>query len=86
MFGMTLEEASGPPIAVWPDNWQAFKLFSSISTQWRAGMSGATGLDYNPLFHRMDRMKLTDPEYEELFSDVQTMEDEALKVMRVNSK
>ena len=81
MYGLTLEEASGPPVVVWPDNWAAVQLFSSIATQWRVGMSGATGLDYNPLFHRMDRMSLASTSYETLFEEIQTIEDEALKAM-----
>ncbi len=64
---------------VWSDNMPAINLFSSISTQWRmGGMSGPTGLDYNVLFARMDRMKLSDQEYEWMFDDIRTIEAEAL--------
>lgn len=44
-------------------------------------MSGYTGLDYNVLFARMDRMKLSDQEYEWLFDDVRVIEAEALKII-----
>lgn len=47
-------------------------------------MGGPTGLDYNVLFHKMDRMNLTPTEYAELESDIQVMEYEALNV--INAK
>lgn len=63
---------------VWPDNMPAINLFSSISTQWRTSMGGVTGLDYNVLFHRMDRMNLSDQDYEWLFDDIRVIESEAI--------
>lgn len=47
-------------------------------------MGGPTGLDYNVLYHKMDRMQLTTTEYEELEADIQVMEYEALNV--INAK
>lgn len=44
-------------------------------------MGGATGLDYGPLFAIMDRMKLSDDDHDELFSDIQTLERAALEAM-----
>lgn len=69
---------------VWPDNMPAINLFSSISTQWRTSMGGVTGLDYNVLFNRMDRMKLSEQEYEWMFDDIRVIESEALSA--INSK
>lgn len=66
---------------LWPENDAAINLFSSISTQWRTGMSGHTGLDYNVLFARMDRMKLSDQDYDWLFEDVRVIEAEALTII-----
>ena len=69
-------------VSVWPENWQAFNLFASLQTQWRTGgMGGATGLDYNVLFHKMDRMRLSVDEYERLEEDIRVMELEALRAM-----
>ncbi|WP_072166282.1 DUF1799 domain-containing protein [Erwinia sp. E602] len=36
-------------VSVWPDVWPAFGVFRAMSTQWRTGMNGVTGLDYNVL-------------------------------------
>ena len=45
-------------------------------------MGGAVGLDYGPMFHKMDRMNLTKEEYEEMEADMQTMEQEALNIIK----
>jgi len=79
---LTIEEASGPPIEVWPDNWQARRVFDAIATQWRLGMGGPTGLDYNVLYHKMDRMHLSGTEYDDLEAEIRVMEDAALTYMR----
>jgi len=52
-----------------------------MSGQWRVGFAGPTALDYTPLFMRMDRMRLTDEQWHELYADVRTLEDAALKAM-----
>ncbi len=68
-------------VEIWPENEKAISLFSSVSTQWRIGMGGPTGLDYNVLFHLLDRMRLTDTEYDQLFDDVRIIESEALTIL-----
>ncbi len=66
---------------VWPENMPAISLFSSISTQWRTGMGGPTGLDYNVLFSRMDHLNLPEREYEWMFDDIRVIESEALSII-----
>lgn len=73
---------AAPAYEVWPENMPAINLFSSISSQWRVGMSGPSGLDYNVLFNRMDRMKLPDQDYEWMFDDIRVIESEALSIIR----
>jgi hypothetical protein len=53
-----------------------------MSTQWRVGMSGATGLDYGVLYRKMDRLQLSEAEYDDLEEDVRTLESAALACMR----
>lgn len=65
-------------VEIWPDNFRAYQLFNYMRTQWRGAGMGLIGLDYGPLHHRMDRMKLSPGEYEELEADVQVMEAAAL--------
>lgn len=78
---MTLEDFAHESFDLWPENEESISLFSSVSTQWRMGMGGPTGLDYNVLFARMDRMKLDDQAYEHLFQDIRVIESEALSIL-----
>ena len=81
-----MEEASGPPVDIWPENEQAFRLFTSVLTQWRVGHGGAYGLDYNVLYHRLDRMNLTPARYDALEAEIQVMEEAAIAQMQANQK
>lgn len=66
---------------VWPDNWRAVMLFNDLSRQWRVGMNGPYGLDYNVLYRKMDRMKLSDEECDELEREISVLEEAALAEM-----
>lgn len=66
------------PAEIWPDTLQAFELFASLRTQWRGGMCGPTGLDYNVLYRKMDWMGLTAEQYDRLEADIGVMEAAAL--------
>jgi hypothetical protein len=79
--GLTLADLEGEAAEVWPEHERAWRLFNALQTQWRVGMAGPTGLDYNVLFHKMDRMGLDPDEYEEVEADIRVMEQEALATM-----
>ena len=64
---------------IWPENWAPFLVFSEVSTQWRVGAGGATGLDYVAVKWVMDLMKIK-KKYEVLRA-IRTMESSALKTM-----
>jgi hypothetical protein len=68
-------------VDVWDENWPAVRLFQSLQTQWRVGMGGAYGLDMLVAYHRMDRMRLSDNDYDALEDDLRVMEYAALGVM-----
>lgn len=57
-----------------------------MSTQWRVGMGGPIGLDYNVMHRKMDRMGLSAEEYDALEHDLQIMESAALDCMRAAQK
>lgn len=86
MFGLTLEEASGPPVEVWPDNVPALNVFIAAATQWRCGMAGPTGLDYAVLPAVMRMVGVPAAERTAVFEDIRVMEDSALETMRKNRK
>lgn len=82
VFGLTLEEASGPPVIVWPDNLPAVNAFIAMSTQWRIGMNGATGLDYGVIPTVLRLASIARPDWPDTFDALRILEDEALKVIR----
>jgi hypothetical protein len=73
-------------VEVWPENWPSFNLFAKVGTQWRAGMAGATGLDYCALYPLLDKATKDDAEWWQLFDDIQVMEVEALSIMASKNK
>lgn len=82
-FGLTMDDyADETTVYVWPANLKATNLFVSMDTQWRVGPAGPYGLDYNVLYHKMDRMKLSPDAYQEMEDDIRTMELVALEEMR----
>lgn len=76
-FGDLLEEK----IEVWPDVWPGFILFEAMSTQWRVGMSGAIGLDYQALPVVAKYLEFEDDLMPLAFNDLRSMESEVLKKM-----
>ncbi len=69
---------------MWPENWAVWLVFDSVFTQWRVGMGGPTGLDYNAVYPLLDRAAKDPQEWDEMFSDIQVMEGAALKQMSDN--
>jgi hypothetical protein len=66
---------------VFPCNRKVVQLFSRLSTQWRTGMGGPTGLDYTLPLKLMDRMQLNEKDYDEMIDDLTVMEMAALNEM-----
>lgn len=83
---MTLEEAQGDAVEVWPDNIQAVNVFIAAATQWRTGATGATGLDYTALESIMRMLGIKRKDMGEVLEDVRVLEDIALDTMRKNAK
>ena len=67
---------------VWPDNLEAGNVFIQLSTQWRTGMRGVTGLDYNVLPPDMRPGAVMSEQTREIFEAIRVLEDAALEVMR----
>lgn len=79
--GFAPEDYEDDYFDVWPENWPAVRLFISIGNQWRGGNGLPIALDYGVLFHRLDRMRLSEDEYEQMFRDVKALEAGAIPVM-----
>lgn len=80
-FGLSAEQLLPAVVEVWPENWRAWCLFHEMAGQWRVGFGGRYALDYSTLFARMDRMALSDAEWNELYADVRICEAAALTAM-----
>ncbi|MGQ5721104.1 DUF1799 domain-containing protein [Enterobacter asburiae] len=78
-YGLTPDDYDDNFVDVWPDIWPSFLVFQAVSTQWRTGMGGPSGLDYNVLPWVM-RLHNVDDEATAL-SDIRVMESAALKIM-----
>lgn len=78
---MTVEEMTDT-VEVWPDNAVAVNTVIAMSTQWRVGFGGATGLDYStlPIVLRMNAVPRKD--WSDIFECVRIMEETALEAMR----
>lgn len=70
---------AGDTTWIWPCNWKPLHLFIGLSTQWRVGMAGITGLDYAalPIVAQGLRIRLKP----RLIRALQVMEREALRLM-----
>ena len=68
-------EDYGSEVGIWPDNWEAFKVFEAMSTQWR------TGMDYSVLSGVIRMCGVPISQRQTIFSDFRRMEAEALQVM-----
>lgn len=86
MYGLTVEEASGPPVEIWPDNMMAVGVFVAVSTQWRMGFNGPTGLDYSGVESAMRMAGVPRREWADTFESIRIMEDAALRKMREKGK
>lgn len=78
-LGMTEADYTRPSPALWPENWPAIRLFTQLSTQWRIGTNGPTGLDYNVLFHELDRAGVAGDAYDDMMASIRVIESTALE-------
>jgi hypothetical protein len=68
-----------PDVDVWPEHWEVLQLFSRLSTQWRTGVSGPTGLDYPVFFHELTRAGIQGEAFDDALADLRIIEIEALQ-------
>lgn len=71
---------------VWPLHFSVLNVFSSLSTQWRVGANGPSGIDYSVLPVVMDLHNIHQQDRAQLFADLQVMESAALEQMRENNQ
>lgn len=65
---------------------QAFELFERMSTQWRIGAAGPSGLDYGTIPTILQLSGVPQSDWPPLFDDLRIMEDSALTVIHESKK
>lgn len=79
-LGLPLELAghfAPAEVEVYPENWLAVRVFDAMSSQWRMGMGGPTGLDYAALPVVFDLLHVEDRPA--VFDDLRVLERAALE-------
>ncbi|AKJ41477.1 DUF1799 domain-containing protein [Pragia fontium] len=77
--GLSPDDFEDQIIEILPDVLPSFNVFKALSTQWRRGMDGPTGLDYGCLQPVMELMEIKNKAT--VFEDIRQMERAALSVM-----
>jgi hypothetical protein len=83
MFGLTAEEVN-LDVEIWPDNVETVQCFIGLSTQWKSGMNGVTGLDYSAIPFVMEMNEVVDKK--EVFGGLRVMEEEVLKAIQISTR
>lgn len=84
-YGLTVDDYPPPSVEIWPENWPPIQLFNRISTQWRVGAAGPVGLDYNVVFHELDRAGIAGDDYDDMMAAIRVIESTALEAIHENS-
>lgn len=83
--GFTIDDYD--PVEVWPECWRAWCLFCELAGQWRIAPSGQViALDYAVLYTRMDRLRLDDETWEEVYEDIAAIEGAAIKAINAKAR
>ncbi len=69
------------PLHLWSENWPVWCLWRDVETQWRAGVNGATGLDYAGVWAVIER-RFRRKDRKTVFWLVQAMEEVTLAEWR----
>lgn len=73
--------APQPELVLWPCNLLAWRCWSALQTQWRAGMGGRTGLDYTAVLAWLRQVEhLRGAELREVLACIQAAEQAVLEV------
>ena len=87
-WGMTAEDAKrfneAADDGIYPDNWPALGVMLALSTQWRVGMAGRTGLDYAALPAVLVLCGIRRKQRRDVFEAVRVMESEILRIESEN--
>lgn len=81
-IGLRREDVEDTSITdIWPENYQAFQIFTKCGTQWNSGMGGPTGLNYPSVMLLCNLFGVKAKKQLEMLDAIQIMERSALKQM-----
>ena len=81
-----LDQQEPEEFKVLEENWETLLLFLRVSTQWRVGMGGPTGLDHGVTLGILSLYGVEESKRVELFEGLRIMEDAALEAMARRAK
>lgn len=79
-FGLRPDDFPVAVIELWPENVAPKVVFAAMSSQWRIGFNGPTGLDYGALECVMRFLKVPPEDEIDVFDAVRVMEDAVLRM------
>ncbi|WP_303637557.1 DUF1799 domain-containing protein [Stenotrophomonas tuberculopleuritidis] len=80
-LGLKAKHFPPPQVELWPECALPIDIFSRVSTQWRIGAGGPTGLDYNVVYQELEREGLTAEKHAEAMAGIRVIERAALDEM-----
>ena len=80
-FGLTVDDVRPTGVEIWAENAAAVDVFTTMGTQWRVGVSGATGLDYGPLPFVLRTASVPRKDWPVILDDIRVLEQAALTEM-----
>ena len=69
---------------VWPENWDAVRVFSAMGTQWSYAFNGVVGLRYEALPFVLRALALPRSAWPEVFARLRAMESEFMRAARAS--
>ncbi len=81
-LGLKAKHFPPPQVELWPECVLPIELFSRVATQWRVGAGGPIGLDYNVVYHELQREALDSEQYDEVMAGIRIIERAALEHMQ----
>jgi hypothetical protein len=80
-MGLSLEDFPPPAnVQVWAENWPPLQLYLRNKTQWRVGAGGPVGLDYQVLYHDLDRRGVTGEDFDDVMDAIRVIESTVLSL------
>jgi hypothetical protein len=80
-YGLTAADLDDTAVPIWPENLASVNALIAVSTHWRVGMNGVTGLDYNVLPAVFQMMQIPPDDWPDTFECLRILESEAMKVL-----